>query len=49
MRFDETVPDTVRVEVTVALFVEKPPRSASVAVATAPRFVTLANVSASAG
>ena len=49
MRFEETVPDTVSVEVTVALFVENPPRRASVAVATEPRFVTERSVSASAG
>lgn len=45
VKLDETVPETVSVEVTVALLVEKPPRSVSVAVATAPRFVTMAKVS----
>lgn len=49
LRLDETVPETVRVEVTVALFVVNPPRRVSVAVALEPRLVTLARVSASAG
>lgn len=49
LRSDETVPETVNVEVTVALFVVNPPRRVSVAVALDPRLVTLASVSASAG
>lgn len=40
VRFEDTVPDTVSVEVTVALFVENPPNKLKVAVATEPRFVT---------
>lgn len=48
-RFEDTVPETVRVEVTVALFVVKPPSKLNVAVATEPRLVTLRSVSASAG
>lgn len=49
VRLDETVPDTVSVEVTVALFVANPPSNERVAVAIEPRFVTERSVSASAG
>lgn len=49
MRFEDTVPETVRVEVTVALLVVKPPSRVRVAVATDPLFVTERSVSASAG
>lgn len=49
IRSDETVPETVSVEVTVTLFAIAPPRSVSVAVATEPRFVTLSRVSVPTG
>lgn len=49
VRFEDTVPETVSVEVTVALLVVKPPSKESVAVATEPRLVTERRVSASAG
>lgn len=49
MRFEDTVPETMRVEVTVRFEVMAPPRSVRVAVATDPLFVTERSVSASAG
>lgn len=48
-RFEDTVPDTVRLEVTVTLFAMAPPRRLNVAVALEPRFVTESKVSASVG
>lgn len=40
IKFEDTVPETVRVDVTVMLFTMAPPRRFKVAVATEPRFVT---------
>jgi len=48
MRLEDTVPDTVSVEVTVAFDALKPPNKESVAVANEPRAVTEARVSVSA-
>ena len=47
MRFEETVPETVRVEVTVRVETFAPPKSESVVVVNAPRFVTIWRVSVS--